>query len=74
MRQIRFSSTSIFAVVLLCAVAEAQQPAQVLPEEARQRLEHAIGRWTFVTKFYNRNGEVTREVKGTDTSLACSVR
>lgn len=44
----------------------AQQVDRPLPEEARKRLDHSIGEWTFVTKVFNRNGEVIREIEGRD--------
>ena len=58
-----------FAFVGLTTVySPAQQPNGELPEEARKRLEHAIGKWEVTTKFYNADGEVIRENKGIDTN------
>ena len=45
---------------------QAQPANQPLPEEAKKRLDHIIGRWTFKTDTLGRNGEVRRTVEGTE--------
>ena len=39
-------------------------PAQTIPEEAQNRLNHIIGKWELKTEYLGRNGEVRRTVSG----------
>lgn len=52
----------------LCGRAQAQRQPKVLPEEARQRLDYAIGEWDIVSRSYSAKGEIVREIKGKDTN------
>ena len=67
----RFFFFYLIAGLLLSAIGvRAQQPpGSDLPEEAKQRLDHIIGSWSFRTDFLDRNGGVRRSVEGTEKAV-----
>lgn len=55
----------ILATLLLLIVSEPIF-SQMIPKEARSRLDHIIGKWELKTEYLNRNGDVRRTVTGTE--------
>jgi len=56
----------IITIICQSLAVQAQSVNKEIPEEAKKRLDHIIGRWSFKTDNLGRNGEVRRTVEGTE--------
>lgn len=66
MRTLSIMSLVITSLSCLTMVCEAQVVDAELPAEAKERLDHIIGRWKFETQHLKQDGSVRSTVEGTE--------